>query len=335
MKARLRAFGSRVRSWIRVHLSPLALKLSALALRNFTLGNEAYEIFYTQGFHLLRKSYYLPFPDRTEIEEDYWEKQSDLIGVEMNDESALLLLREVLPDYLEEFRRKFPLRAGSELDGFYLINGNYMAVDAHIYYAFIRHFQPQRVIEIGAGNSTLLAAAACEANRQESGLRTNLIAIDPFPRTAVQQGIPGLVELIEKPLQKVEMERFTALDKGDILFIDSTHVIKSGGDVQLEYLEILPRLAPGVLVHFHDISLPRAYPRVYFEHHLYWNEQYLLQAFLTFNSRFEVIWPGNYMLLNYPELMLDAFPELLVMREEYPQSEPSSFWMRVKPEVLE
>ena len=104
-----------------------------------------------------------------------------------------------------------------------------------------------------------------------------------------------------------------------------------GGDVQLEYCEILPRLAPGVLVHVHDISLPKPYPRVYFEQQLYWNEQYLLQVLLSFTSRYEVVWPGNYLMNRYPERVAKAFPEYHEMRKYYPQSEPSSFWIRVRP----
>jgi len=88
-----------------------------------------------------------------------------------------------------------------------------------------------------------------------------------------------------------------------------------------------------VLVHIHDISLPKAYPRVYLENHqLYWNEQYLLQAFLAFNARFRVVWPGNYMMLNYPEEVCAVFPEYHAMREAFPMSEPTSFWMQVVDE---
>jgi hypothetical protein len=98
-----------------------------------------------------------------------------------------------------------------------------------------------------------------------------------------------------------------------------------------EYCEILPRLAPGVLVHIHDISLPKPYPDVYLKQHRYWNEQYLLQAFLTFNPKFEVIWAGNYMMIQQPERLREQFlPEYDHMRAKFPQSEPSAFWMRVK-----
>ena len=134
--------------------------------------------------------------------------------------------------------------------------------------------------------------------------------------------------MIPKKVQDVGLELFTSLEAGDILFIDSSHVLRAGNDVQWEYLEVLPQLAPGVMVHIHDVSLPKAYPKVYFDSHLYWNEQDLLQAFLTFNSRFEVIWPGNYMMLRYPEKMLQVFPEIDRMRRAFPSAEPAAFWMR-------
>ena len=154
--------------------------------------------------------------------------------------------------------------------------------------------------------------------------------MDPYPWDLFRGGYPGLDELIDRRVQDVPIETFEALEAGDILFIDSSHVIRSGNDVHFEFLEVLPRLRSGVLVHVHDISLPKPYPKVYFDNHLYWNEQYLLQAFLAFNDRFEVIWPGNYMMLKYPERVLETFPEMRIMREHYPQSEPSAFWMRVK-----
>jgi hypothetical protein len=155
-----------------------------------------------------------------------------------------------------------------------------------------------------------------------------LTIIDPYPSAVLRQGVPNVSRLIEDKIQNVSLGTFTSLASGDILFIDSSHVLREGGDVQFEYCEILPRLAPGVVVHIHDISLPRSYPNVYFDQHLYWNEQYLLQAFLAFNSRFEVIWAGNYTMLKYPDRVCAVFPEYHVMRETFPSAEPSSFWIR-------
>jgi len=305
----------------------LAARLLATILA-YIPGNPAHDIFYLHGFHLLRKHYYVPIPDDADVANGFWDKQSDLVGLDMNDKGALDLLDNVFPRYMVEFRARFPLKCAGDPRRFYLINGNYMAIDAHIYYAMIRHFKPRRIIEIGAGNSTLLSSTACLENQQETGQAVDLVAIEPFPSRILREGIPGVSRLIISKVQNVDLTLFTSLEANDILFIDSSHNLRTGNDVQFEYLEVLPRLAPNVLVHVHDISLPRAYPRVYYENHLYWNEQYLLQAFLAFSYHFQVLWPGNYMMLKYPEHVCAIFPEYHIMRQHYPMSEPSAFWMR-------
>ncbi len=293
-------------------------------------GHPCHDVFYRHGFHLLRKHFYLPVPDDTDQLDRFWDVQSAMVGVDTNDPLALEVMEQICPKYLSEFRAKFPIEGPPPSPGFYLINGGYMAVDAHVYFCLIRHFKPRRIVEIGNGNSTLLAIAACNANAEETGWRTAISSVDPYPWQLFKDGYPGLDELVSKRVQDVPLSYFEQLDAGDMLFIDSSHVIRSGNDVHYEFLEILPRLKPGVLVHVHDISLPRPYPKVYFENHLYWNEQYLLQAFLAFNDHFEVVWPGNHMMLKYPEQMQSIFPEIQRMRQDYPQSEPTAFWMRVK-----
>lgn len=120
------------------------------------------------------------------------------------------------------------------------------------------------------------------------------------------------------------MLEFQKLKENDILFIDSSHVLKTGSDVQYEYLEILPRLNKGVLVHFHDIFLPAEYPQKWIlEDHKFWNEQYLLQAFLAFNDSFEILWAGSYMHLNHPDKLEQFF-------KSYNKNKrwPGSFWVR-------
>lgn len=306
-------------------------RITAANLRSVP-GKDVYRIFYNHGFHLLGRNFETPIPEEADLDASFWKSPSKLVGIDINEKHALDLLQSVFPQYLVEFRKSFPMhRSSSDQTQFYLMNGSFMAIDAHVYYIFIRHFKPKRIIEIGAGNSTLLAAAASMRNREETGLAPILTAIEPFPNVTLKKGLPGLSELIGKKLQNVGLELFTSLQSGDILFIDSSHVLRSGGDVQLEYCEILPRLAPGVLVHIHDISLPKSYPRVYFKNQRYFNEQYLLQAFLCFNSAFEVIWPGNYLMLKHSEEVRRVFPEYHEMRKSFPVSEPSSFWIRVKP----
>jgi methyltransferase family protein len=279
------------------------------------------------GFHLLPHHYYVPIPEQADLTESFWQAKSELVGIDTNEQGALELA-ETLRPHIDEFRAAVPLDEAPGV-GFHLLNAAFMAVDAHVYYGLLRHFQPKTVIEVGAGWSTLVAVAANEANRAGGGKGAHLVAVDPFP-PPVLESLRDDVEIVPAKLQDVELERFTALRSGDVLFVDSTHVLRAGGDVQRAYCEIFPRLAPGVLVHVHDVSLPRPYPRAYFSNHWYWNEQYLLQAFLAFNSRFEVLWPANVMAVRHAEAVAEHFPELAAMRRVFPQSHPSSFWMRVR-----
>jgi hypothetical protein len=307
-----------------------AAPLYAAALNRFVPGNQAYDGFARHGFHLLRQHYYLPIPDQTDLNDPMLKDSTDLVGIDMNESKALEFLHDVFPKYQAEFRDAFPIHPQEGKQGFHLVNGGFMAGDAHVYYSLIREGRPRRIVEVGGGNSTLLAAAACLRNLEQYGVKPHLTVVEPYPWDLLKTGFPGLDVLLEERIQTVDMKLFSTLEAGDILFIDSSHVLRPGGDVQREYCEILPRLAPGVLVHIHDISLPKPYFQLYFQNHLYWNEQYLLQAFLTYNSRFEVVWPGTYMFVKHAEEVLKAFPEIAAMREKYPLAEPSSFWLRVK-----
>ncbi|NDJ61399.1 MAG: class I SAM-dependent methyltransferase, partial [Chloroflexi bacterium] len=307
-------------------LAPIAAWIN----RNL-LNNEAYPVFHQNGFHLLRRHFYLPIPEEDDLA--YIPHQSGLVGLDINEEATFGLLNDVLNPYKAEFNA-YPIHHQDDFapDQFYLINSAFMAIDGNVYYSLVRHYKPKRVVEIGSGFSTLLAADALRKNAQENSEQDgSLICIEPYPSALLTALGPRLHQLIDDKVQEVDLEFFASLGAGDILFIDSSHVLRSGGDVWYEYCEILPRLASGVLVHIHDISLPKPYPREYFDRRVYWNEQYLLQAFLTFNPRFEIIWPGNYLMTKYPERIRAAFlPEYDLMREVYPSSEPSSFWMRVR-----
>jgi len=284
-----------------------------------------------QGYFLIRDHYYSAIPTKEDFKQDYWQYQSELVGIDINCENIINLLTQI-DFYINEFRQSIPLYKSNnkveEYNRIYLINSSFMAIDAHIYYSFIRHFKPKQIIEIGSGFSTLFANHAICQNSEE----TKLTCIEPYPSSFLEEltSENENIQIIPKKLQDIDISFFSNLKANDILFIDSTHMLRTGSDVQVEYCEILPRLASGVLIHVHDISLPKHYPSVYFDNELFWNEQYLLQAFLTFNSRFEIIWAGNYMMLNYPDLLINKFPEFLTMRQHFPMSEPTSFWIRVK-----
>ena len=186
----------------------------------------------------------------------------------------------------------------------------------------VRSFQPRRVVEIGCGMSTLIIAAALGRNA-ENGPSSEYVVIDPYPPSNVQAGVRGVSRLIAEEVQNVPLERFTDLQAGDILFVDSSHVVRIGSDVLYEYLEILPRLAPGVVVHAHDIFLPGQYPREWvLDRRRFWSEQYLLQSFLAFNHDFEVLWAAGLMDVRHPEVLEAAFPSY------HANARPGSFWFR-------
>lgn len=298
-----------------------------LLLRRVSSGNEAYSLFSKYGYHLLRKHYYLPIPEAEDLK---YQRDTKLAGIEIDEKICFDLLERVILKYKPEFNR-CPHHKTDDRTEYYVVNGNFMAIDGNLYYSLIRHLRPNKIVEIGSGNSTLLAIQAINKNIQETDKVPQLICIEPHPSEILRTTLPNYVELKVQKVQEAALALFESLGPGDILFIDSTHVLKSGGGVWWEYCEILPRLHPGVYVHLHDISLPKPYPKVYFDTHLYFNEQYLLQAFLALNSKFEILWPGNYLMCKHPKRMQEAFsPEYDLMRESYPFSEPTSFWIRVK-----
>jgi hypothetical protein len=198
-----------------------------------------------------------------------------------------------------------------------------------VLYGMVRSLKPRRILEIGSGHSTLLSAQAILANTSEDpGYRCELRAIEPYPSEILRRGFPGLSRLVTAPVQDVPIADFLELGADDILFIDSSHVLSIGGDVRYEYLEVLPRLNPGVVVHVHDIFLPAEYPEEWVRRqHRFWNEQYLLQALLVGNSGFEVLWGSSFMHLRHPEALERAFRSY--RREE---RWPASFWLRRRPE---
>ena len=135
----------------------------------------------------------------------------------------------------------------------------------------------------GSAWSTRLSARAAILNGN-----TELISIEPYPDPVLRGGFPALSSLIEKKVEAVEISFFEELKAGDILFIDTSHAVKTGGDVIHLFLEVLPRLQTGVIIHIHDIFFPHDSPSWWIKNQLrFWNEQYLLQAFLTFNAKFQ------------------------------------------------
>ena len=243
------------------------------------------------GFNLTPNHFYWPIPDFRQLDHRNWQALSPMVGVDLRLEEQLQRLDSFVQKYREEMH--FPESASDDPTEFHVNNGFFETVDAEVAYSMVRHYKPRRMIEIGGGNSTRLSAAALLRNTQE-GFPGKLFTIEPFPDPVLRAGFPGLTRLIERPAQEIPLEFFDRLGDGDILFLDSSHVVSVGSDVLYEYLEILPRLHPGVVVHVHDVFLPADYPRQFVMHNLcFWAEQYLLQAFLAFNPAFEVLWSSS------------------------------------------
>jgi predicted O-methyltransferase YrrM len=170
------------------------------------------------------------------------------------------------------------------------LNDYFSSPDAEVAYALVRSLHPRRLIEVGSGNSTLLFRAAI----RDGGLNTELVSIDPAPRTTIEHAADRVVKRRLEQLPSVEI--IDALSANDILFIDSSHDVRIGSDVVELFLKILPSLKEGVVVHVHDIFLPFEYPRDWIiENKWTWNEQYLVQGILQDSDRFEVLWPGHYL----------------------------------------
>ncbi len=276
------------------------------------------------GIHITRVHFYEPIPDTRTLKDDLWEKQSELVGIDINEDEQINLLHLFSSRFKKEYDR-FPLNKTPVPYEYYVNNGAFESVDGEILYCMIRYFKPRKIIEIGSGYSTCLSAKAILENKKEdNNYVCELIAIEPYPNDTLKAGFPGLTKLIPKKVQEVPVHEFEKLEENDILFIDSTHVLNIGSDVQYEYLEILPRLNKGVLVHIHDIFLPAEYPKQWvLKEFRFWNEQYLLQAFLTFNDRFKVLWAGSYMHLKHPGKLEQAFSSYS-RRDRW----PGSFWIK-------
>ena len=234
------------------------------------------------GYHIRPIHYYEPIPDFRSITLEQITRRREFPTIDFRWEDQLALLNH-LAAYHDEI---------GSLD-FNFDNGYFSGFDAAVYYSLIRHLKPQRIIELGGGFSTQLANQALVANGNG-----NLICIEPYPERL--NGAGPSVELIQKRVEEIDVDFFSRLTTNDILFIDSSHSVKFGSDVCYEFLEILPRLAPAVWVHVHDIFFPHDYPAEWLiERRMALNEQYLLEAFLSFNNQFQVTLANYWLCLDH------------------------------------
>ncbi len=201
---------------------------------------------------------------------------------------------------------------------YYTENGMFGYADSAAYFAIIKLFKPKKIIEIGAGNSTLVATMASTDSVQ----KTEITAIEPYPSDTLLK-LSNKVRIVKKQVETLPLEFFDSLEANDILFIDSSHVIKTKNDVVYLYLEVLPRLKSGVLIQIHDISIPYEVHPAILREGFYWTEQYLLLAMLTHTTRYEILYAGYFMNKDHFDEVRKAFPEVIAGKCG------GSFWLKI------
>ena len=249
------------------------------------------------------------------VRDHYYEPQFDfradgyddgpraLPGIDWDVEGQLALLAEL--GWTEEVAA-FP-RGPAGPGRFTIENGAFGPGDAEVWYQLLRHRKPRRVVEVGSGFSTLVAQQALAKNAEE-GCPCEHVCIEPYEMPWLES--TG-VQVVRERVERVGFERFEALEAGDVLFIDSSHVVRPHGDVLHLFLRVLPRLQPGVAVHVHDIFSPRPYPADWTTELLrLWNEQYVLEAFLTHNSAWRVLLGVNMLRADHYEAIHAVAPFL-------------------------
>lgn len=293
--------------------------IAARLMRHFAFDPKYFELWQSHGYHVQPAHFYSPIPETAELSDSLFQRRSEMPGIDMRVPQQLDLLATLSENYSNEFH------TFHEIKGFEFGKGSFESVDAEILYAMIREIKPKRFVEIGAGYSTLIAAKAMDRNRSD-GHSGEMISIDPYPPYSLLKEASASVEVREQDVQSIPLDFFSNIDRGDVLFIDSSHVSKAGSDVNFEFLEVLPRLKSGVTVHIHDIFFPYEYPRRWVKDlHRFWNEQYLLRALLIGSEMFEVLWCGSMIHHDHSHRISDCIPSY-----DPSTNLPGSFWMERK-----
>ena len=272
-------------------------------------------IFNKVGVFPITNHYYEPLFDGSKLKS--LRKDRNLPGLDLNADGQLVFLNSF--NYSNELLEIS--RLPKDQLNYSFSEAQFKVGDSCILYSMIRNHKPLRIVEIGCGSSTLIVQHAIAYNvKEDSDYVCEHICIEPYENEWISK---LKVHVERKKVENIDISLFRALNENDILFIDSTHIIRPQGDVLFEYLEVLPVLKKGVIVHIHDIFTPKDYLDEWVLDGVnFWNEQYLLEAFLSCNHQFEIICAVNYLKHNYFDLLSSRSP---LLNEE---NEPGSFWIR-------
>ena len=273
--------------------------------------------------------FYSPIPSLDEVrrrESTIFDASSPTVrGIDLNETGQLQLFGALTQFYQEQ---PFPMTTEAGLRYFFE-NGAFSYFDAIVLYSMIRHLKPRRVIEIGCGYSSCVLL---DTNERFFDNRIECTFIEPYPQllqSLVTESDRSRITVIPSNLQDVDLGVFAELQPNDILFVDSSHVSKTGSDVNYVFFDILPQLIPGVYIHFHDIFHPFEYPKPWVYQGRSWNEAYLLHAFLQYNDAFAIQLSNSYIEHFHRQLVSRDMPLCLnYAQESMIPTSAQSIWLK-------
>jgi hypothetical protein len=289
------------------------------------------------GVAVLPNHYYSAVPDLNLLRKTkhIWARKSELVGVESDIDGQVRRVKEICSPFEAEYRENRTYRQATEAE----CGPGFGYIEAQALHGAIRHFRPEEIIEVGSGVSTSCALAATALNEKEGAPKCSITCVEPYPRTWLKH---APVQLVERPVQTLDVRDFERLGAGSLLFIDSSHTVKTGSDTNYLILEVLPRLRPGVIVHFHDIYLPYDYQRDALDSFWQWQETALLHAFLIGNRGVRVLFSLGQLHYERPDALETTFPEYRAQRgqdglldssydplDEIPDHFPASIFLEV------
>jgi hypothetical protein len=275
------------------------------------------------GVFPIRDHYYEPLFNDKYLANDL-RKPRNLVGIDFNEKEQIKLLKQLTYQNDFDYFLKKEINK-SDFSSFKIDNGSFDSGDAEFLFNFVRYIKPKKIIEVGCGESTKIIQSAIKLNNTEQVEESicSHVCIEPYEQPWLESF--SNINLIRDKVESLDFKLFQGLEDGDLLFIDSSHIIRPQGDVLWEYLSIIPNLPKGVYVHVHDIFSPNDYPNSWIkEQVLFWNEQYLLEALLTGSDKLEVVAALNFLKHNYYKDLKKVCPYLNQNRE------PGSFYFRTK-----
>lgn len=252
--------------------------------------------------------YYSPIPKHEDVK-IYLKKQKGC-EIDLPDINFQVEAQEQTLLRYKEYYNELPFQERQDGGGcrYHYDQDWFCYADAIFLYAFLRDKKPRRIVEVGSGYSSAVILDTVELFFYE---QPEITFIDPYPdrlRNILRNDDAGQVRVLEIPMQEAPKEVFLSLCEGDLLFIDSSHVLKFGSDLHYLFTQILPFLPKGVYVHFHDIIYPFEYFSKWLLEGRYWNEAYYLRAFLAHNDSWSIHFFNSYVCIRFHDYIQDNMP---------------------------